>query len=170
MKLLRNELTPYPITQPELIGLASPADKGDLSLSLFLYNIRESVEYRQAGMVQRGSGQPMAVELFYLMTAHSNADLSTRALDEHRILGRAMQVLYDNGIIGGSTLQGTLSEHNESVRIVREHLPFDMMTSLFPHIPYKLSVSYLVGPVYLDSARSNPMKRVRQQDTQMEEN
>ena len=106
----------------------------------------------------------MTVELFYLLTAHSAAELQTRSLDEHRILGRALQVLYDNSIIKGQALQGSLADTNEELRIVMENLSLDTLISLFPNTPYKLSVCFSVGPVYIDSTRMKATKRVVERD------
>jgi hypothetical protein len=167
LQLLRDNMVNEPIQQPEFIGLSHPNDKGDLSLSLFLYTIKESAD-RQTQMVSRGSSTlqfpPMTVELFYLLTAHSAAELQTRALDEQRILGRALQVLYDNSIIQGQALQGSLADSNEELRIVMENLPLDTLISLFPNSPYKLSVCFSVGPVYIDSTRMKSTKRVIERD------
>src|SRR3954454_6956378 len=103
-------MTPDPIPQPEMIGLASPVDKGDFYLSLYLYNVRESGNNRQTQMIDRGTNEiqfpPMVVDLSYIITVQSPAELSSRALDEHRILGRAMQVFYDNSVLRGSLTVG----------------------------------------------------------------
>ncbi|MDB5053996.1 MAG: hypothetical protein JWM44_2046 [Bacilli bacterium] len=167
IQLLRENMVPEPVLQPEFIGLSSPIDKGDLSLSLFLYQIKESAD-RQTQMLSRGAGTlqfpPMTVELYYLLTAHSAAELQTRTLDEHRILGRALQVLYDHSILKNSALQGSLADTNEELRIVMESLPLDTMLTLFPNIPYKLSVCFSVGPVYIDSTRVKATKRVIERD------
>jgi hypothetical protein len=167
LQLLRDNMVSEPILQPEFIGLSHPNDKGDLSLSLFLYQVKESAD-RQTQMVTRGHNAlqfpPMTVELFYLLTAHSAAELQTRSLDEHRILGRALQVIYDNAILQGSALQGSLADTNEELRIVMETLPLDTLISLFPNIPYKLSVCFSVGPVYIDSTRVKATKRVVERD------
>jgi len=167
-------MTPEPIRQPELIGLASPADKGDLSLSLYLYNIKENGEHRQTHMIKRGQDSiqypPMTVDLCYLLTPHSTAELQVRALDEHRILGRAMQVIYDNAILRGSMLQGSLAEKNEEVRIVMDSIPAETLTRMwnFADNPYRLSVSYTVGPVNIDSNRIKTAKPVLERDIRIE--
>ncbi|HWR60834.1 MAG TPA: DUF4255 domain-containing protein, partial [Clostridia bacterium] len=166
VNLLRENMVPEPVLQPEMIGLASPADKGDLRLSLFLYNIVESGDLRNNQLQVSESGllqyPPMSLNLYYMLTAYSSSELSSRALDEQRILGKAMQVFFDNSIIRGSALQGTLREKNEEVKIVMDNIPVDILIKLwnFPNIPYKLSVSYLVGPIYLDSTRTKQTKRV----------
>lgn len=174
IKLLREQMTPEPVRQPELIGLASPADKGDLALSVFLYSIKENGESRQTHMIKRGSDAiqfpPMTVDLHYLITAHSTAELQVRGLDEHRILGRAMQILYDNSILRGSLLQGSLAERNEEVRIVMESIPAESLTRMwnFADNPYRLSLSYIVGPVNIDSNRIKTAKPVLERDIRIQ--
>lgn len=170
LKLLREHMTPDPIPQPELIGLASPADKGDLYLSLFLYNILENGENRQTQMVARGTEAiqfpPMTVNLYYLLTAHSTAELQSRVVDEHRILGRAMQVLYDHSVLRGPSAVGTLAEMGEEVRVVMEPLTGEALTRMwnFADLPYRLSIAYRVGPVHIDSTRVRTTKRVVERD------
>lgn len=161
--LLREQMTPEPIRQPEYIGLSLPVDKGDLSLSIYLFNVQESMQ-RRHDMINRGSGvvqfPPMTIELQYLITAHSSAELQSRAADEQRILGRAMQVLYDNSVIKDPYLLGTLADSNEELHLVMSQVSMDTLVALFPNTPYKLSVCYTVGPVYIDSTRTKHTKRV----------
>ncbi|WP_233567983.1 DUF4255 domain-containing protein [Cohnella faecalis] len=134
LKLLREQLSPDPVPRPDLIGMASPVDKGDFALSLFLCSIRENGESRRTEMVPQGGVlryPSLAVDLHFMVTAHSTADLHTRTLDEHRILGRAMQVLYDNSVLRSPYLEGTLSENNEELRITAESYTTEQMTQLW---------------------------------------
>ncbi|MBL0388126.1 DUF4255 domain-containing protein [Tumebacillus sp. ITR2] len=162
--LLREQMTPDPIPTPEMIGLSSPADKGDLALSLFLYEVQQNGINQQNFWSDQGNSQqapPMALDLHFLLTAHSNADVQTRALDEHRILGRAIQVLYDNQTVRGSRLQGALADSNEEFRLLLiEPLSLHTAITLFPNQPYKLSFNFIAGPVYLDSGRNKQSQRV----------
>ncbi|MFB9275298.1 DUF4255 domain-containing protein [Cohnella cellulosilytica] len=165
LKLLREQLSPDPVPRPDLIGMASPVDKGDLALSLYLCSIRENGEARRNEMLPQGGVlryPPLAVDLQYMLTAHSAADLHTRILDEHRILGKAMQVLYDNSVLRGPYLEGTLLENGEELRITPENLSSDQLTQLwqFGDNPYKLSLVYRIGPVLLESNRVKPGSRV----------
>lgn len=165
LSLLRDNLTPDPVPRPDLIGMASPRDAGDLALSLFLFNIRENGESRRTNLQERGGVlqyPPQALDFYYMMTAHSAADRLTRSLDEHRILGRAMQVLYDNSVLRSPYLEGTLAESGESVRISMESMPSDELLKMwqFGDLPYKLTVFYRIGPVLLDSNRVKPVTRV----------
>lgn len=159
LKLLRENMTPEPIAKPEMIGLCSPADKGDIKLGLYLYSVRENGEFRDFGFQKSPS---LTMNLFYLMTAYSNVDLKLRAYDESCILGKAMQIIYDNSILRGSYLQGTLAENDEELRIVLNYLSADDISKIwtFPDVPYRLSVGYMVGPVNIDSNRSVDVKRV----------
>jgi hypothetical protein len=163
-------MTPDPIPQPEMIGLASPVDTGDFYLTLYLYSIKESGDNRRTQMVSRGENEiqypPMTVDLHYLMTAHSPAELQSRALDEHRILGRAIQVLYDNSVLRNSMTVGTLADKDEEVRIVMDGITGDGLLGMwnFADTPYRLSVSYAVGPINIDSTRIKKTKRVVERD------
>lgn len=167
-KLLIEHMTPEPISQAENIGLSPPTESGDLNLSLFLYNIKENGDNRNNQMISRGVDAlqypPMTVDLHYLLTAHSSAELQTRAFDEHRILGRAMQVLYDHSILRNSVLQGSLADENEEIRVTMNEAPLDTMINLFSESTYKLSVSYVIGPVFINSTRIKTTKRVLDRD------
>ncbi|MFD0674114.1 DUF4255 domain-containing protein [Cohnella sp. GCM10027633] len=165
LKLLREQLCPDPVPRPELIGIASPVDKGDLALSLYLFSVRENGESRRNDLIAQGGVlkfPPLAVDLHYLITAHSSADVLSRALDEHRILGRTMQVLYDNALLRGAYLEGTLADNQEDLRIASESYSSDQLAQAwqFGDTPYKLSMMYRVGPVMLESNRVKPGPRV----------
>ena len=174
LRLLRDHLTPDPVPRPDLIGMASPRDAGDLALSLFLFNVKENGEARRTGMVDRGGVlqyPPQALDFYFMMTAHSNADRLTKSLDEHRILGRAMQVLYDNAVLSGPYLEGTLAESGSAIRLTLMSMEGEELMKLwqFGDLPYKLSVVYRVGPVMLDSNRVKPVSRVVERHIVLEE-
>lgn len=174
LHLLRDHLAPDPVPRPDLIGMTSPRDAGDLALSLFLFNVKENGEARRTGMVDRGGVlqfPPQALDFYFLMTAHSSADRLTRVLDEHRILGRAMQVLYDNAVLRSPYLEGTLAEGGDTIRMTLISMDGEEIMKLwqFGDMPYKLSVVYRVGPVMLDSNRMKPVSRVLERHIVLEE-
>lgn len=166
VKVLRENLVPEPIDKSENIGLCSPAEKGDFGLTLYLYNIEECGEFRQTEMIKLPDGNlrypPAAFNLYYLLTAYSTAELKSKALDEHKILGRAIQVLYDNAILKGDDLVGSLKGSEQHIRIQTKNLSYDEMMRIwnFNDIPYNLSIAYRVGPVLIDSTRIKETKRV----------
>ena len=146
--------------------MCSPAEKGDFQLTLYLYNIEESGEYRITEMSKLPDGNlgypPMTFNLYYLMTAYSTAELKSRAMDEHKILGRAIQVLNDNPILNKELLLGTLKDDDQSIKIQIKNLTYDEMMRIwnFHNIPYSLSIAYRVGPVLINSTRIKKVKRV----------
>ncbi|MEK3881877.1 DUF4255 domain-containing protein [Paenibacillus sp. PL2-23] len=164
LKLLREQMTPDPVLRPELIGMASPADKGDLVLSVYVCSVRDNAESRRTDMRMEGDMlryPPRAIDLEILITAHSNADVLTRALDEHRLLGKAAQILYDNSVIRGSYLEGTLAEGGELKVVPLSYSMEDMLRLWqFGDAPYKLSLAYRIGPLQLESNRVKPASRV----------
>ncbi|MDQ1909568.1 DUF4255 domain-containing protein [Paenibacillus sp. GD4] len=164
VKLLREQLVPELIAAPESIGLASPADRGDLQLVLFLYQIHENAENRRTTMTGRGTEAlqypPQALNLSFLLTCYSASDVASRALDEQRIMGRVMQLLNDNSVLRGSQLHGSLADKSEELRISKDDLSAETVIGLFGDAPYKLSIGYTVGPVFLDSKRTKQTKRV----------
>ncbi|BEP29023.1 DUF4255 domain-containing protein [Helicovermis profundi] len=165
-KLFRNTLSPEPIKKKENIGLCSPAEKGDFQLSLYLYNIEESGEFRQNIMIEMNDGSqkypPKVFYLYYLLTAYSTADIKSKALDEHKILGKAIQILHDNQILSGSMLEGQLRNTDQEIRIETKNLSYDEMMRIwhFNDIPYSLSVAYKVGPIYIESTKFKKPPRV----------
>jgi len=168
--VLREALVPDLVAHPDGVGLAHPHDKGDMNLSVFLFEIKENTEVRSSDMIDQGEVlryPPIALDLVYLITAHSSSDVLTRAIDEHRIIGRTMQVLHDHNVLRGEDLVGSLAGTDGSYRIVKEELPLETAVSLFPNMPYKLSLCYKVGPVYLDSTKTRPVSRVRERLVRM---
>ncbi|WP_168735685.1 DUF4255 domain-containing protein [Cohnella fermenti] len=165
LKLLREEMVPDPVFRPELIGMASPADKGDLVITVFICSLRENNEASRSGMQPEGNVlryPPRAVDLECLITAYSNADILTRSLDEYRLLGKVAQILHDNSILRGPMLEGTLSDSEAGLRIAPVPYGTEELTRLwqFGDHPYKFSLVYKLGPVYLDSNRVKSTSRV----------
>lgn len=172
-KLLRAALVPDLIPHPDGVGLAHPADKGDLSLTLFLYGVKENADYRSSDYIDDGGGSlrfpPIALDLFYLVTAHSASDILSRGIDEHRILGRTIQTLYDHSVLKGDELVGSLAGSGQAIRVTKEDAPLETVINFFPDMPYKLSLSYAVGPVFVDSTRTRPVSRVTERNVRLRE-
>lgn len=77
-EILRTSMVPDTIANPDHIGLCSPADKGDLAVGIYLYDIRESEEIRGNSMVMvdpsRQRYPSSFLTLYYMITAYSNGD------------------------------------------------------------------------------------------------
>ncbi len=168
--LLRDNMSD--LINPDSIVLLSPAEVEDqnIRLTLFLYNIMENPHLKNQEMRNLSPTQlgypPLTLDLYYLLTAYASAqipDRTERTLEEHRILGRAMRILYDNAILSGTILQGSMAGTSEELRVVLNAISLDDLTkiwSAFQEVGYRLSISYLVTPANIDSTRDVSMQRV----------
>ncbi|HIW33023.1 MAG TPA: DUF4255 domain-containing protein [Candidatus Paenibacillus intestinavium] len=171
VKVLREALVPELISHPDGVGLASPMDKGDMNLTVYLYDVRENTEVRSNDLIDQGDRMrypPIPLNLSYLITAHSSSDVLTRAIDEQRIIGRTIQLLHDHAVLKGEDLEGALTDTDGTYRIVKADVPLETMISLFPNQPYKLSAAYQLGPVFLDSTRTKSVSRVKERHLKLQ--
>lgn len=166
VKLLRTHMVPDIIANSEGIGLCSPADRGDMSLGLYLYDIRESEEVVGEGM--RASGEAALrfpskfLSLYYMVTAYSSSDIKFRAAQEQRIMGKALQVFMDNPVLDEEYLGEAGKRLAYPVRLELQKLENEEKVKLwtFPDVAYRLSLFYRVWPVELESTRIKKSARV----------
>jgi hypothetical protein len=157
-----------------LIALCSPGDveDGSIHLSLFLYRIEENEHLKNQDVWQVDNNtiqyKPITLDLFYMMTAYSSlADVTEKNRETHRILGRAIQIFYDNAILKGSVLQGNLAGTDTEFRIVLTTMSMENITQMwssFNEKSYKPSVFYLITPVPIDSTEQSDTERVIEKD------
>lgn len=147
------------------VALLSPKNPGSNRLTLFLYKVLESPEFKNAppqtlrkpddGGKLIETRPPLTLDLYYLLTAHSG----TAPLDTaHIALSQAMRIFHDNGVLQGSLLRAddeTKGLTKDSVlRLTLNPLSMEDMSriwSVFPDTPYEISVAYLVTPVQIPS-------------------
>jgi hypothetical protein len=176
VEMLRDRLEALdsPVVARDEVALASPADVGEGAgttprLTLYLYRVQENEHLknaeRQAITPDTRRNPPLALDLYYLLTAHPSGTGGgnggvDRSAEQHVVLGRAMQVMHDNAVLDGSALRGTLAEE---VRIS----PYPETTndvvgiwSTFADRPYRPSVAYLVSPVLIESTATESTQRV----------
>lgn len=152
------------ISVDELAGLnvelLSPADLsgGNVHLTVYLYRITRNgdVSNRNPSIEADGTvtQPPLALDLCYLLTVPptSTEPDSDDTYEQHRVLGRAIQVLQDNPVLSGA-------QAGEDVRITMNTQAMDEVLDVwntFVDTPYQPSVSYLVSPVLVGPARSEP--------------
>lgn len=137
-------------------------------MTLFLYDIVEEATVRNRGKTveQQPSGQyrirkqPLGLCLHYMMTAWAG-DRDT----EQRMIGRVMQVLYDDAIIDGPELLGTLAGTPAELRVSLSSMRVDDRARIWwaINLPYHLSVNYEVRVVDIDAIvqTSSPPVHVR---------
>lgn len=170
IRLLREGMVPDVIPNADAIGLCSPSDKGDFVLGLYLYDIRESEEVFESSMCMSGQNEmrypSKYLNLFYMLTAYSMSDIKFRSAEEHRILGRAIQVLQDHPVLDDMLYENSAGADRYPVRVEQQRLDNDEKMKLWnmPNVPYKLSMYYKVSPIELSSARTRQVHRVRRVD------
>lgn len=135
-------------------------------ITIFLYEVVEDPTARNRPRVQGTAPPdltvqkpPMALILHYMLTPWGG-DRDT----EHRMLGRAMQVLYDGSIISGPQLQGTtLAGTDQAIKVTLQLLTLEDRARVWYSIqkPYHLSVNYEVRLVNLDPIHSKHIRQVR---------
>lgn len=163
---LRTHMVPEVILNPEHIGLCSPGDKGDTELGLCLYDIRECEEIRSHSMIMTEPGRqkyPSSfLNLYYMITAYSAGDLKYRSQEEHKILGKTVQVFRDYGVLE-DMVQGTGLPEGETapaIELLNLSLEDKMKVWNVPGVAYKASLFYKVGPVEIWSEKTREVQRV----------
>jgi len=165
-RLLDAALNPLGVSA-RLHDLGAPVPTNPAILTVFLYEVSEDAASRNRPDRRRLTGPnaieferaPMALLLKYLITPWSG-DAAT----DHRILGRAMQELYDNAILEGAQLQGNLANTNDTLKITITPLSMDERTKVWYAVQrtYRLSSAYEVRVVNLDSSRHDTRPPVRE--------
>lgn len=137
----------------ELHNLQGTISTAPPKLAICLYEIGEDIASRNQPMRRdpQPSGillakPPMALTLKYLITP-----FAPHPEDEQRILGRAMQALYENAIFTGPDLRGDpapagLVGSADILAVTLDPLTLEERSRIFHAIqqPYRLSLSYQV--------------------------
>jgi hypothetical protein len=171
IELLRDNLVANPTTADRpiasrtQIALLSPRDvnqDSNIRLTLFLYSIAPAVALRNdleiPGSRNFNGELSEPLDLYYLLTAFgavTQDDPSDPTLDAQLLLGFAMRVFFDNGILAGSTLKGDLPS-DEELRLTLQPMTVEDLTriwSVFPDSVLRASVSFLLTPIRLRSTR-----------------
>ena len=166
VEMLRENLTPEPIGNRELIALCSPHESENDQLTLYLYQVEEDTQGAQSGYYQVSRDterlRPARYNLRFLVTAHSKAPAQLKEADQYRMVGAALQVLRDHPIIDQAYLSGSLAEQNAQVHVVLEKTTQDQLLKIWNNTStaYKLSFVVLLTGVEIDSRRERRFTRV----------
>ena len=166
VELLREELTPEPIGNRELIALCSPHESENNQLTPYLYQVEEDTQGVPAGYYEVSRDvqriRPSRYTLRSLVTAHSKAPVQLRQADQYRMIGAAMQVLKDHPVIDRKYLSGSLAEQNAVVNVVLEKTSMDKLLKIWNNNSnaYKLSFVVALSNVEIDSRRERRFSRV----------
>lgn len=166
VEMLRDNLTPEPISNRELISLCSPHESENNQLTLYLYQVEEDTQGAQSGYYQVSRElervRPTRYNLRFLVTAHSKAPAQLKEADQYRMVGAALQVLRDHPVIDQEYLSGSLAEQNAQIHVVLEKTTQDQLLKIWNNTStaYKLSFVVLLTGVEIDSKRERRFTRV----------
>ena len=168
VELLRENLTPEPIGNRELINLCSPHESGNNQLTLYLYQIEEDSQGVVAGYysvdneTERMRGAQYI--LHFLLTPHSKAPEQMREADQYKILGAAVQTLRDNPVIPQRLLGGSIAAENAEIHIQIEKMNMEQLLKIWNNTTkdYKASVAVTLTGVNIDSKRTRRVSRVKE--------
>ncbi|MFD5748749.1 DUF4255 domain-containing protein [Streptomyces sp. NPDC127033] len=165
---LTRALRPLNPTDPpfaELNDLAEAVQVATPKLTVFLYEIAEDPTSRNRPPVRSlppgpltTRKPPMALMLRYLVTPWGGDQIT-----QHRMLGRALQTFYDDAILDGVQLTGSLAASTDSLHLTLTPLTLDQKSWIWYAIqkPYRLSLNYEVRVVSLDSDVETPVQPVQ---------
>ena len=169
VSILQRELVPAVLPNPNEVGLCSPEDHGDISLGLFLYDVKESEEVRQQGAAvikkEKLMKPPIYLNLYYMITAYSGGDIRYKLTQEQRILGKVMQTFYDYPMIPLEEVDKE-AVNGMDLRIQMQKISIDEKSRIWnsPNVGNKLSLFYKVSPVAIESELTSDMTRVTDLD------
>lgn len=148
------------------VSLKSPAEETIVAsmkpvVNLFLFRVVENADRKNQPWQPRGpftlQYPPLTLDLFYVLTPFAEDKV-----DEHKVLGEAMRILYDNAIIDPADLQGSLAHSGEEIKVDLCQFDVEDLTRIWNALskPYRLSVCYQVRIVDIDSLIERPSRRV----------
>lgn len=155
--MLRAGTVPEPVAKAEQIGICAPQDRGGFVVGLHLYDLKENTEMRQTQSILLPDGSlqnpPGSYTLSYILSVASKGETATRALDEQRILGRALQILQDNPRLPEAHMPPKLRAAGETPAL--ELVPLDLeekvkVWTMFSE-PYHACVFFNITPVLVES-------------------
>ena len=171
-QVLADGLVPELLPDKNAVGLCSPDEKGDLNVGICLYDICENENLRISGMVNHSMEKqmfpPTYLSLYYMITVWSASDIRYRAIQEHRILGRIIQLLKDQNLWASENFD---SEGKPDIRVEFLDLTTEEKIKIWnqPSVPYRTSLFFRVAPVSLDSSKSREIRRVMSVEMQVKE-
>lgn len=134
-------------------------------LTLFLYDVSEDPSARNRPPSRQVVGTeillkkpPLALILRYMFTPWGGTPETTQ-----KILGRVMQVMHEDAILGSEVLVDSLRRSGTALKVTMAPISLEDRTRIWNslHKPYRLSLTYEVRVVNIDAQRGTPIAPVR---------
>lgn len=151
------------MSSDDAISFKNPTETAKNSshkLSLWLYQITESEfiknqpRLRSNGDDKKLRQPPLGLNLYYLVTPFNSDPMM-----DYLLMGKTMQILYDNAII---PLRSVGDEVSEMLRITLCRLSLEELTRIWEALkePYRLSVCYQVRVNRIEALRESVLEPV----------
>ena len=150
-----------------IVGSVSDLDNKE-GLILFLYRVEPNPDMRNRQPELRSNNgnhnlipPPLPLNLHYLIIPSFN-----KIEKDHVLLGKVIQIFYDNSILNNADLSGSLKNSGQDLRIVPETMDSEEMNklwSIFKDQDYRVSASYIVTPVEIESTLIEETQRVEEE-------
>lgn len=166
VELLREELTPEPISKGELISLCSPHESENNQVTVYLFHIEEDAQSGMSGYYTFSRDvekmRPTLLTASFLITAHSKAPTQMREADQYRMMGAAIQAVKDMPVLDKRFLSGSLAQTQAELHLSVERPNFDQLIKIWNNNSnaYKLSIVVKVSGIAIDSRRTRRIHRV----------
>lgn len=155
-----------PAPTAQLHDLVAPVLSDPPTVTLFLYQVLEDATVRNRAktrtVVDGGvvtTKQPLGLCLQYMVSAWGGDRHS-----EQRMLGRVLQVLYDDAVLDGGQLAGVLAGTAARLHVSLSPLDLENRARVWSAIgkTYRLSVNYEIRVVDVDPERQERSAAVRE--------
>jgi Pvc16 N-terminal domain len=145
----------------------SPADTisdANPLIHLYLYRVERNAFFTNNDFLAASDtqlqGPPVGMNLFYLITPFGNGQLQIQIT-----LGEIIQVFNDQPVIPTASLDPSIADTTEELRVMQHPLPMDQITNLwqsFPSRPYRLAMTYEASVILIDSTVKQTVTRVKE--------
>lgn len=125
------------------------SEDGVFGLSFYLYHVQENGSFKNTPSPSRDIPPvkyiPMALNLFYQLTAHRNRDQGEAAFEEQMLMTYAMKFFHDHPVL-------TLPDTGDQFKITLQPVPSNDAVHNWTagSMPMKLSAYYEVSPVFIE--------------------
>ena len=166
IELLRDGMTPEPISNRELISMCSPHESENNQLTVYLFHMEDDRQGGQDGYYQYSNDvqkrRASQFNLSFLITAHSKAPSHMKEADRYRMIGALVQVIKDNPVLPRELLRGSLADTGAELHLSVERPNFEQMIKIWNNTssPYKLSIVCKIAGVSIDSKLTRTVRRV----------
>jgi len=169
VKMLREKMCPEPVPSPNNIEISSPASQDvDYIIGLYLYDVREETTIARPPMLETKGLQitkpPVPYSLYYMVFINGSSQMGLKAPDIQKIIGKAAQVVSDNGVVYPHQLQPWLDAGEPPITLSQAKLGLEEKVRVWQAIskPYQISLFYKAAPVFVSSEVSVEPPRVRE--------